>query len=730
MKKKAELLAPAGSFDVMKACIAAGADAVYMGLSRFSARAFADNAGDDAYLDAIHYAHLHGAKLYLTINTLFKEKELFGELYETLKPLYEAGLDAVIVQDIGAMYFVRDNFPSLPIHASTQATVTGPGGALFLKDAGVKRVVPARELSLSEIRKMRDETNMEIECFIHGALCYGYSGQCLFSSIAGGRSGNRGRCAQPCRMSYAVKDGKNYLSKKNQGYVLSLKDLCTVGFLPELLDAGVYSLKIEGRMKKAEYAAGVTSIYRKYLDLYLNGGAENYTVDPIDEKRLFSLFNRKGFSDGYYHRHNGKDMLTLYEPDFRETDDAFTEEIRKNYIEKEHQTEISGYYSFISGEFPSLTVFTELDERKFSVTVTGSEAVQTAEKKPVTEEDIRKQLLKTGGSGFKFTNLSGTVSGNVFIPVGKLNELRRAALEALSEKILLSYKREAPEKRFYEQVSLSESGRPFGLKTLVRTKEQFSAVNQEEGISAVILESTISEAPEYSRYTDLCHKSGKECILALPRIFKDLALSYFEKHAGDVINAGFDGFLLRSLEEYAYLKQIGCKAPIFADHSIYAFNSLSEERLLQKGFSGVTVPVELNYHEISETDYTGQEMILYGRLPMMLSANCLKKTLSLCDGKPKELTLIDRLGNEMPVFNECRYCMNTIFNALPLNLLSESEKIRGLRLSFGRLEFSTEDKAEVEKVLKAFINVYTGDGRITEGLPGAFTRGHFKRGVD
>ena len=244
MRKKVELLAPAGSFDVMKACIAAGADAVYMGMSRFSARAYADNAGTEDYIQAIDYAHLHGKKLYLTVNTLFKEQELLQELGPMLVPLYEAGLDGVIVQDIGAMRLIRERFPDLPLHVSTQAVVSGPESAAFYKRMGAVRVVPARELSLTEIRAIYEKTGMEIECFVHGALCYCYSGQCLFSSIAGGRSGNRGRCAQPCRMTYEVTKGNEKRTDKKNGYVLSLKDLNTLKLLPEIIEAGVCSLTV------------------------------------------------------------------------------------------------------------------------------------------------------------------------------------------------------------------------------------------------------------------------------------------------------------------------------------------------------------------------------------------------------------------------------------------------------------------------------------------------------
>ena len=275
MKNKVEILAPAGSFESMKAAVAAGADAVYIGGSRFGARAYADNPGEDMLLEAIDYAHLHGCRLYLTVNTLVKEKELEG-LYEYLEPYYRQGLDAAIVQDMGVFSYIKEKFPDLPVHASTQMTITGPQGAGLMMGLGASRIVTARELSLQEIRKIYEQTGAEIESFVHGALCYCYSGQCLFSSLIGGRSGNRGRCAQTCRLPFEVKrDGKT-LNNKEERYVLSLKDLCTLDILPELVEAGIYSMKIEGRMKSPRYTAGVVSIYRKYVDLYLEKGRKGY----------------------------------------------------------------------------------------------------------------------------------------------------------------------------------------------------------------------------------------------------------------------------------------------------------------------------------------------------------------------------------------------------------------------------------------------------------------------
>ena len=321
MKDRVEILAPAGSMECLKAAIAAGADAVYTGGALFGARAYAHNLTEEELLEAIDYVHLHGRRLYLTVNTLIKDREMEKQMYDYLLPYYRQGLDAVIVQDIGLFRFIRKHFPDLPIHASTQMTLTGVDGAKFLEKEGAQRIVTSRELSMAEVKKIADETELEIESFVHGALCYCYSGQCLFSSFIGGRSGNRGQCAQPCRLLYQTPEAKR------PQYLLSLKDICTLELIPEMIESGIYSFKIEGRMKKPEYAAAVAFQYRKYADLYLKYYEEcpagedpaayamkKYRVCEEDRQMLLDLYNRGGFHTGYYHTQNGREMVSLNRP--------------------------------------------------------------------------------------------------------------------------------------------------------------------------------------------------------------------------------------------------------------------------------------------------------------------------------------------------------------------------------------------------------------------------------
>ena len=337
--KKIEILAPAGSYESMRAAMNAGCDAVYMGGSRFGARAFADNPNEDALLRAIEEAHLRDKRLYLTVNTLLKEEEIQSLLYDYLEKYYLAGLDAVIVQDVGVMRFIHRHFPELPIHASTQTTITMAEGANLLKDMGVTRLVTARELSFKEIKNLSDNTDMEIETFVHGALCYCYSGQCLMSSMIGGRSGNRGRCAQPCRMPYRFFSEDKQVSAKDESYLLSPKDINTVALIPDLLEAGVTSFKIEGRMKSPEYAAGVTSVYRKYLDLYLSKGKEVFTyyLEQDEYKKdmldLMDLYNRGGFSQGYGRTYNGKTMMSTIRPNHSGVPVGKVAVVSKGYVD-------------------------------------------------------------------------------------------------------------------------------------------------------------------------------------------------------------------------------------------------------------------------------------------------------------------------------------------------------------------------------------------------------------
>lgn len=762
--RKVEVLAPAGSYESMEAAFAAGADAVYIGGSRFGARAYADNPDEEMLCRAIDYAHLHGRRLYMTVNTLFKEEEL-KELPEYLLPYYCRGLDGVIVQDLGAMALIQKCFPGLPIHASTQMTITGVYGAKRLKELGASRVVIARELSLEEIRRIHRQVDVEIESFVHGALCYCYSGQCLMSSLIGGRSGNRGRCAQPCRLPYEVWQKGKRLNKKQDAFVLSMKDLCTLDLLPDILEAGVYSLKIEGRMKSPRYTAGVTSIYRKYVDRYLARGREGYQVESKDKQMLLDLFDRGGFTEGYYTQHNGRAMLALKEkPAFREVDPQLLADIDQRWVKKKLQEPIAGHLTLKPKKAAKLVLLRKLemddpkmdvlsvDNREVRVEVFGQE-VQVAQKQPMSREAISRQLKKTGNTPFYFSELEIELYGDVFLPLQALNELRRKGMEELERQVLSAGFRRAaidPGCEILESGNTLKEERYCGLEGVDRTLPylvvsveeycQLSPVLAREEIEEIYLDANGFGAEVWKETVDACHRKGKRCFLLMPEIFRQEAVLYFAKNESLLLSAGFDGLVLRNLEEVEWARwqrrgrmqgQDEAAKPwiLVFDASLYAWNSLAVQVMRKAGADRISVPAELNARELRERGAAGQELLIYGRLPMMVSAQCVQKTVQGCSRKSEELRLKDRTGKEMPVKNRCRFCYNTIYNASPLSLLGQERLVEEFHPASLRLHFTNETREEVEKLLTAYIDSFCYHKPAVFPLC-AFTRGHMKRGVE
>lgn len=760
VKRGAEILAPAGSFESMKAAVAAGADAVYIGGNKFGARAYADNLDEDRMKEAIDYAHLHGCRIYMTVNTLVKEREM-KELYSYLLPYYEQGLDAVIVQDMGVFSFVKRHFPDLDVHASTQMTVTGAPGAALIGRMGASRIVTARELSLEEIEEIYRETGAEIESFVHGALCYCYSGQCLFSSLIGGRSGNRGRCAQTCRLPFSVRRGKELLNGKNEKYVLSLKDLCSLDILPDILEAGVFSLKIEGRMKSPRYTAGVVSIYRKYVDQYMKYGRKGYQVDPADRKTLLDLFDRGGQTEGYYREYNGRDMVVLKEkPAFREENRPLYDYLDKTYVNASLQEPVLGWARAAEGEELRLKLQTDSFGSTIEAEVSGG-PVQTAKNQPMAAERIEKQLNKTGNTPFYFQSLQVETEGNCFIPVQELNELRRNAFEKLETQLLSQFRRQEP--------SGHENGEGDGKKAQegkLQKREilENSTEGEKKGREQAVLHVSLEElegletvlsfrqaavisidaagfpAESWKQTVLSCHERGKKCLLLLPHIYRAEAKRYFDAHLRELSEAGFDGAVIRAWEEAELIARWRREGVFFPkitvfDHGLYSFNSLSEEwmeQMLPGETIRFTAPLELNSRELEEKGIRGEELMVYGNIPMMVTAQCLKKTLEGCTGRPELLWMRDRKGKEFPVKNHCRFCYNTIYNSSPLSLLADRSLIERLGPSVLRLSFTTEQPERIREVLKAFSEEFisgTEKGGAPE-LSGEFTRGHFKRGAE
>lgn len=760
VKRGAEILAPAGSFESMKAAVAAGADAVYIGGNKFGARAYADNLDEDRMKEAIDYAHLHGCRIYMTVNTLVKEREM-KELYSYLLPYYEQGLDAVIVQDMGVFSFVKRHFPDLDVHASTQMTVTGAPGAALIGRMGASRIVTARELSLEEIEEIYRETGAEIESFVHGALCYCYSGQCLFSSLIGGRSGNRGRCAQTCRLPFSVRRGKELLNGKNEKYVLSLKDLCSLDILPDILEAGVFSLKIEGRMKSPRYTAGVVSIYRKYVDQYMKYGRKGYQVDPADRKTLLDLFDRGGQTEGYYREYNGRDMVVLKEkPAFREENRPLYDYLDKTYVNASLQEPVLGWARAAEGEELRLKLQTDSFGSTIEAEVSGG-PVQTAKNQPMAAERIEKQLNKTGNTPFYFQSLQVETEGNCFIPVQELNELRRNAFEKLETQLLSQFRRQEPsghengegdgkkaQEGKLQKREISENGTE-GEKKGREQAVLHVSLEEPEGLETVLsfrqaavisIDAAGFPAESWKQTVLNCHERGKECLLLLPHIYRAEAKRYFDAHLRELSEAGFDGAVIRAWEEAELIARWRREGVFFPkitvfDHGLYSFNSLSEEwmeQMLPGETIRFTAPLELNSRELEEKGIRGEELMVYGNIPMMVTAQCLKKTLEGCTGRPELLWMKDRKGKEFPVKNHCRFCYNTIYNSSPLSLLADRSLIERLGPSVLRLSFTTEQPERIREVLKAFSEEFisgTEKGGAPE-LSGEFTRGHFKRGAE
>ena len=741
-RKRVEVLAPGGSMEGIRAAVNAGADAVYAGGRAFGARAYARNPEQDDLFEAIDYCHLHQAKLYLTVNTLLKEKELTQQLYEYLAPVCEHGVDAVLVQDFGVFHFLRREFPDLPLHASTQMTVTGADGVRLLKEMGAERVVLSRELSLEEIRSIRQSVDVELETFVHGALCYCYSGQCLMSSLIGGRSGNRGRCAQPCRLPYTLL-GEGQLSRSSEPYLLSPKDICTLRILPDLIDAGIASLKIEGRMKSPEYAAGVTAMYRRYVDLYLEKGRGGYRVEAEDEKLLTQLFSRGPYSEGYYSHRNGRPMMVLREQKKEKGDTLRSSQeavarIHDRY-EEAPDIPIHGRARIHAGEEMTLQVFAagrgalECGDPE-CVTVRGA-VPSAAQSRPADMAGVRKQLTKTGDSPFVFASLQIDLEDGLFIPLKELNSLRRTALDALQEKMLAGYRRipaagsakdgsylgsHTPEPACAgsssgENEADSRICHP-SVTASVCTLSQLEEVLKAGSVRGVYLDLPICSEDTIRRVQE----SGRKAYIMMPPVWRSDTVRFYEKNVHGSLDALADGFLLRSFDQIGYLRERmeqGRRQELIADAGLYTWNSEARMQLRELGITTDTLPYECTVHELSDRGCEGSECVIYGYQVLMISAQCLTKTTTGCTRRPGIRWLKDRKGVQFPVRNECGICTNYIYNSVPLELVTLKSETDRLGPGSVRYSFTIESADQTARILRG-------------ELPENITRGHFRKGVE
>lgn len=812
MRKKPEILAPAGSMEGLRAAIAAGCDAVYIGGKQFGARAFANNPDCDEMLEAISYCHLHNVKIYLTVNTILKDREISDSLFKYLKPYYEAGLDAVIVQDMGVLRFVKEHFPSMAIHASTQMTLTQGMGVKLLKNYHVNRIVPARELTIEELCQMRKETEAELEVFVHGALCYCYSGQCLFSSMLGGRSGNRGRCAQPCRMPYYI-DGKR---SDSGDYLLSPKELCNLPYLPELIDAGVDSFKIEGRMKRPEYTAFVTSIFRKYVDLYFELGQKEYRNYikkhqkewKEDMRQLAELYNRNGFTQGYLEgqmgasgmqepgqkgqmlakmrpKHGGvcvgevvsvsahevtyRTLEALFAQDvvefrdryqrptyeytlgsdilkgqevtahyqkgskiktgdkvYRTKDAVLLEKIRAQYMEQKNQIAICGDLTAKLGEPLQFRV----TKGKYEVICT-SDVCQQAKNQQATRESVEKTLQQTGNSSFFFERLNITLEDKLFIPVGVLKKLRRQALEQLERVITESYYRyDTLEQETTEVAKGKECTKnDMGVVTAsVISWEQLMAVLQSEIVSGVYLQTEQMNSQEICMAYQKIVESEKSPFLVMPAIFRREVCGRFtresEKENG-FLSLNWEGYLVKNMESLYFLMNIVQVEveKIRLDHNMYVMNQEAFLFWESEGIGKFTLPLEATEKEMEQFIFLSQaEIQVYGRIPLMTSAQCICANTQGCMVKNtkkqnQKICFQDQRGREFLAVNYCKYCYNVIYQKEPLYLTEEIRTNKKFDSVSKRYYFSTENGEEVSRVLAGKIQQKT-------------QLGHFKRGIE
>ncbi len=804
VERAVELLAPAGSMEAFRGAVNAGADAVYLAGRRFGARAYADNFDEEELTEAIDRAHLLGVRVYLTVNVLTRQDEL-EDLGRFVSAMYRVGLDGVIVQDLGTAAHLHRLCPELELHASTQMSVTGPEAVRFLKKQGFVRVVPARELSLQEIVLLKKE-GIEIESFVHGAMCYSYSGRCLMSSFLGGRSGNRGRCAGTCRLPYRIVDGNGQpLGTDGTCYPISMRDMCVLPILPELMDAGIDSFKIEGRMKKPEYAAGTTAIYRKYIDRFYawdkSGRPGRWQIEKEDLEKLYQLYIRTELCRGYYHVRNGREMVTVREPGYKGADPEQLERIRSTYLQKDRKREICGEAEICAGKPATLRVWTaeetgrrEGSERKEAgrpVPETGGKGspcaegraatelpVQEARSRALTREEIYEKLSRTGASPFSFRDLQVTTDGHAFLPVSALGELRRKALEELTEACRAEWRKGgdaslrdgskaakctplAEVSRAAERASLAEAS-PY-LMIMVQSLGQAEAVlawsREYAGRIELILDGEAGECGAQIR--DFIRRENREIpvLAALPYVLRETDREWLRRFYDQNYDI-FYGFVTRSLEELEFLIEEEYDNKVIVDSGLYVWNRESEAVLRNSvrrpEKMQIVLPMELDRKELYRT-FAGDEgkgeqgglsdkiLPVYGRIPLMITANCVRKTGGQCTGRRQPegaqgayCGLSDRKGTVFPVRTDCRHCQNVVYNSVPLSLhkFAEDPLWRGVRALL--VSFTTENRQKIFEVLNVYSSLpapeYSPEGgqqRSSElRWKDEFTNGHFKKGAE
>ena len=656
--KLPELLSPAGSGEAFDAAIEGGADAIYFGGTAFNARMSAKNFDSDSLASCVAKAHAYGVKCYVTLNTLVGDRELDKAL-AAAREFYKKGVDALIVADLGLAAAIRRLLPDVELHASTQMSGHNSAAAKELEKFGFSRMVIAREATLGDIKSFTETSNLELEVFVHGALCVSHSGQCLFSSMVGGRSGNRGECAQPCRLPYA------------SGYSLSLKDLCLAGHIKELIDAKVASLKIEGRMKPPDYVYNVTKTYRKLLD-------ERRNATPDEIKYLSEVFSRGGFTDGYFCGKIGHQMLGVRSKEDKEASHGVE---RFDGLKRKVPIDIKAEFS---EDKPS--ELTLSSDRK-TVTVHG-DAPFKAINAPMTTADFEKSLVKLGGTPFEVKNVKITAGDGIMMPVSKINELRRAAVSAL-----LDETRKVPEKTQGGVKSFSENKRKTEKTATFTSPEQITA-----------------KARKYfdKIYLPLEKYDAAADGIIIPPVIFDREIQKVEKMLATAKENGAKYALVGNLGHIELAKKYGFE--VNGDFRLNATNSQTVTELEKSGFDGVILSPELTLPQIA--DIKGKiSVIVYGRIPLMTVEKCVICEIGGCRKENCKADLVDRTGAAFPIIREGD-CRNVIYNSVKTCMSDKPDALARAKVTAEHFIFSDETPRDVDKVIKIFENNEAPDFKV------------------
>lgn len=693
-----ELLAPAGSMEALRAAVCNGADAVYLGADTFNARMNARNFSAADLQEAVVYCHVRGVKAHLTLNTLVLDREM-PRAAELIRLAASCGVDAFIVQDLGVVSLCRQLAPDVPIHASTQMSIHSLEGVMEAAALGCSRVVLARELPAEEIAHICKKSPVEIEVFVHGALCMCYSGQCYLSSVIGRRSGNRGQCAQPCRLPYG------YGRFESTRYPLSLKDNCLAGELDELRRMGVASIKIEGRMKRPEYVAIVTRAYRTVL----NGGK----LMPSDLQELETAFSRQGFTDGYFRGQTGSDMFGRRQ-EGEDTADLFAS-ARATYEQGEPQRIGVRFYAMIRrGEPAQLAV----EDPDGNLCRTRGPVPEQAVYRSLTPQDLEQQLKKTGGTPYLCTAVRSSLDPDLMLPASAINAMRRDVIAELTAK----RGRAAPARlNAYDEPPRYDgiAGEP-QLTIAVRTAGQITS--RMLSMKPTVLYVPLSELVEHP---ELRQRVGVETQLAaiLPRVIWSGELVPIARQLRTVYEMGVRQVLAGNLGQLHIARAAGFA--VRGDFGLNIVNSRAMRYLREQGLDSQLLSFELTLPQIRDiSKAVPAELLIYGRLPLMLMENCvMKNRTGICACQTGTVRLVDRVGEEFPVVKDPGTCRNVLLNGKKLYLLDKKDALRGMGLWALRLQFTTENPGEIDKVLMDY------QGRAVFDA-GSYTRGLYSRGVE